>query len=531
MMMNPTRARALSIALTAFLLVGAHASAIGDDRPFLGVVIAPELPEAVSAHLGVDGGAMIAQVVDGSPAAKAGLRRHDVIIGADDANIADMNGLVAAIGKHKVGDTLHLRVRRGAETLKMKVVLAGADGAAAPPAVEKRKPGFLGVQFHAVSPELAIHTGLAADHGVVIDRVLEGSPAAKAGLVVHDIIVRVAGKDVECKTPDADSAHGSFHAIPDGPHGRFFLHPDGTGQLPPGIELPEGVDHPHVIIGGTGGIGGAGGHAAMDSNLPQLIGKHAAGDKIELDIIHAGKPGKVAVVLGARPEGPGDDASGALRPFVRPQIFGKPQSSARGKIIIRGPDGEERVIEIPSLDKFRGAKKRFDRLRDSLKGRELPDEIMQQLEKAIERLDLDHDGGFDILDLDLDAHPGGVRSKTESRTQSKAIVKDGDLHIEITEKDGQRTVTVKRDGKTIADDLPWDKIDKLSDDVRQKVKEAGKNIRVHSGKKELRIFPHIELRKDEKAKKKLQLKKKKKKAGGAKKLHVHPAEKDDVIQL
>ncbi|HSL81250.1 MAG TPA: PDZ domain-containing protein [Thermoanaerobaculia bacterium] len=57
--------------------------------------------------------------------------------------------------------------------------------------------GYLGVELMPLTPELRAHFGLPADRGVMVARVEEDSPAARAGLRVGDVIAGVEGKGVE----------------------------------------------------------------------------------------------------------------------------------------------------------------------------------------------------------------------------------------------------------------------------------------------------------------------------------------------
>lgn len=57
--------------------------------------------------------------------------------------------------------------------------------------------GFLGVELMPLTPELRAHFGVPADRGVMVARVEEDSPAARAGLQVGDVIAGVEGKGVE----------------------------------------------------------------------------------------------------------------------------------------------------------------------------------------------------------------------------------------------------------------------------------------------------------------------------------------------
>jgi serine protease Do len=57
--------------------------------------------------------------------------------------------------------------------------------------------GYLGVQIKDLDPEVAARLGLDKQKGVLVARVFEGSPAAKAGLKDGDVITALAGKPVE----------------------------------------------------------------------------------------------------------------------------------------------------------------------------------------------------------------------------------------------------------------------------------------------------------------------------------------------
>src|SRR5439155_23605841 len=57
--------------------------------------------------------------------------------------------------------------------------------------------GYLGVQIKPIDPEVASMLGVPDKHGVVVGRVFENSPAAKAGLKEGDVITSVAGKAIK----------------------------------------------------------------------------------------------------------------------------------------------------------------------------------------------------------------------------------------------------------------------------------------------------------------------------------------------
>ncbi|MBS1676233.1 MAG: trypsin-like peptidase domain-containing protein [Actinobacteria bacterium] len=85
------------------------------EHAYLGVATA-------TAAESVDG-AQVAEVVQGSPAAKAGLKQGDVITEFDGEPIGGSEDLVAAIAARAPGDTATLEVRRGSESSALKVTL------------------------------------------------------------------------------------------------------------------------------------------------------------------------------------------------------------------------------------------------------------------------------------------------------------------------------------------------------------------------------------------------------------------------
>ena len=59
-----------------------------------------------------------------------------------------------------------------------------------------RSGGFLGVGFSELTPELRAHFGVPEDAGVMVSKVIDDSPASRAGVQVGDIISAVDGETV-----------------------------------------------------------------------------------------------------------------------------------------------------------------------------------------------------------------------------------------------------------------------------------------------------------------------------------------------
>jgi S1-C subfamily serine protease len=112
-----------------------------EQRPtaFLGIET-ERLTPAVKERLGVnvDSGAVVMEVMPGSPAAKAGLQRGDVITAINDKNVAGAEELRSAIRAAGAGKEVSLKVARGKETKDFRATLQ------APSAIPSTLPGPLG---------------------------------------------------------------------------------------------------------------------------------------------------------------------------------------------------------------------------------------------------------------------------------------------------------------------------------------------------------------------------------------------------
>jgi len=100
--------------------------------PFLGVryiTITPSVAE--NKKLPFDYGALIAKgengepaVIDGSPAAKAGLRDGDIILEISGRRVDADNPLISRVNLYSVGDKINLKIWRDGKTLNLDVTLA-----------------------------------------------------------------------------------------------------------------------------------------------------------------------------------------------------------------------------------------------------------------------------------------------------------------------------------------------------------------------------------------------------------------------
>ncbi len=92
--------------------------------PYLGVLTTDLSPEdAGRFDLPVDSGALVEQVVPGSPAREAGVRKGDIITALGDARVAGYGDLLGALRDHEPGDRVTLTIFRNGDENKLEVTL------------------------------------------------------------------------------------------------------------------------------------------------------------------------------------------------------------------------------------------------------------------------------------------------------------------------------------------------------------------------------------------------------------------------
>jgi S1-C subfamily serine protease len=68
-------------------------------------------------------GVLFADVTANSPAAKAGLRAGDLLVGFDGKSIQNLYDFTYALGQKKVGDVVAVVVKRGTEEVRTNITL------------------------------------------------------------------------------------------------------------------------------------------------------------------------------------------------------------------------------------------------------------------------------------------------------------------------------------------------------------------------------------------------------------------------
>ena len=352
------------LALGCILLAQAAMSA---GKPYLGISLAAKIPPALAAQLKLDGGAMIIAVAENSPAAKASLKVHDIIINASDKGIKSANDLKKVLSSHPGDEKLRLTVRRGAATLEFSIKPGAAPPKRPPLESVPSRPGktapangakaWLGVRLAGIPPSLASHLKLSPREGVLVEKTLPGSPAYEADLQKHDVILKVADKAVNSSSKSGNTGTIIF------PEEFRDLQLRGIrGGITGGLRIES-------LFGNS--------RDGVTSNLHQLIAAKRPGEEVELSIVRAGEQKKVRVTLAADP---------STKRSVLP-----PGTSRRGNF-------------------------------------------------------------------------------GNSSVSSSVTVSDGDLTVTVRENNGRKTFSVRRGKEVIADNEPWEALDKMPADIQESVR-------------------------------------------------------------
>ncbi|MBA4369953.1 MAG: peptidase S1 [Coriobacteriaceae bacterium] len=96
----------------------------GVEHPFLGIVGQTVTREfADERSLPASEGAYVVQVTRGTGAAKAGVREKDLVVGLDSTRIRSMDDLILAVRRHRVGDTVTLKLYRSGRLIELEMTV------------------------------------------------------------------------------------------------------------------------------------------------------------------------------------------------------------------------------------------------------------------------------------------------------------------------------------------------------------------------------------------------------------------------
>ena len=184
--------------------------------------ITPTLKEALD--LTTLDGALVSQVVEDSPAEKAGLKRDDVIISFNGGAIKDASDIRNAVGLVEPGERYTITYLREGRKIKRRIEVEAidendeqSDSLAMNNGPETKT--FSGATLTNIPVDLNLRGG---SEGVYVSAVEIGSKAQRAGLVKGDVIRSINRRDVQNLE--------NFNKLTKGEDGPFALSVERNGS-------------------------------------------------------------------------------------------------------------------------------------------------------------------------------------------------------------------------------------------------------------------------------------------------------------
>ena len=165
------------------------------SRGWLGVEIQDmDQKLANSFNLNQPNGALVSSVMPGSPADKAGVQAGDIIVNFAGSAVNSASDLPLLVGNTPVGTKAVMKVLRAGTEKSLDVTvdqLADKDADKSSSPIASNDSASLGVAVAKPTEAERKANNLPEGKGVIIRKVLSGSPAEQAGLEVDDVILSV----------------------------------------------------------------------------------------------------------------------------------------------------------------------------------------------------------------------------------------------------------------------------------------------------------------------------------------------------
>ena len=320
----PAAKRTFVLMMSIALLVTVVVAQAGEEKGYLGVKLQELTPSMAKAlQMDDESGVMINEIVDDSPAEKAGLEDGDVILEFNGKSISDNNDLVKAVRRTSPGDNVEVVVLRNGKnkTLNVEIgkhedksfawvsgdddmhgshfehygdgehkviVMSGDDdnfvwssGGDVSFGFDNDR-GYMGVNLDDLNEQMGEYFGVEDGKGALVTEVVEDSPADKAGLKAGDVIVRLGEKEI-------DSSSALHKAVADTePEQQMSVKVLRKGQSKDMSitlgEVPEGSYSKRIEF-----IGEDDNHFTVHA-APRMSKHFGHGDDVDVRVIRRGAP-------------------------------------------------------------------------------------------------------------------------------------------------------------------------------------------------------------------------------------------------
>ena len=211
----------ISFAIPSSILADIMPKLLADGqvrRGWLGVNLQPLTSElSKSFDLPSTKGALISQVVAGTPAAEAGLRSGDVVVGLDGSTVDDPRSLSEAIANKKPNSKIELEIVSDGDKRTIEATLGERDAKTGQGRIRqegRERENSLqeyGIELEDLPSRLAREYDLPG--GALVRSVKPKSPADEAGIQAGDVILSVGRHEVESARDAEDRLRGADDGV------------------------------------------------------------------------------------------------------------------------------------------------------------------------------------------------------------------------------------------------------------------------------------------------------------------------------
>ena len=167
-------------------------------RGWLGVYI-QNLSDELAEYYGAKDkkGVLVAEVVPGDPAEKAGIQPKDIIYEVNGKPVSEVRELTRMIADVPVGDKAEIKVLRDGKSKTFKVKIAKREEKhLAKTDVKDSLEDDLGIRVKEITPEMVRRYDLPAKEGLIVMDLSPDGKAGQAGLEVGDIIKEINHEEI-----------------------------------------------------------------------------------------------------------------------------------------------------------------------------------------------------------------------------------------------------------------------------------------------------------------------------------------------
>ncbi len=166
-------------------------------RGWLGIVIQRMTPDiAKTFGISESEGALVADVMENSPAEKAGIKRGDLIISYNGKKIKDNETLPRLVATTEIGKKAKLVLIRDKRQMEVDVVVGELQEEGLKVSKKTEVEKDIGLVVQDITGEIAKHLNLKDKRGVIVTDVIPGSPAQDADIRSGDVIREIARRPV-----------------------------------------------------------------------------------------------------------------------------------------------------------------------------------------------------------------------------------------------------------------------------------------------------------------------------------------------